>query len=384
MLDEVGPRPAHDVLVAAQRLLERRRVVRLEPLDGGLEVRVRVQLARGGATALGVGAQLLPADLEDRVSVEVAEATELHELAVALAAQRPVVGRARERGVQPVGVVVERRTARRRSRCPAGRGRPGVSAVSAGLAATISTKSPGRSCGVADLQLLPDRDRGARRSRTGAGRQSGTAAMRSAMRSSRSESGARHARTARKTASPMSSAAGPRRSQRRTSSRRTAPEADAEQVHVALEARRGGGGRRGRAPRRRRGGLVARDLVLDRRRATGVAQAVVLGVDAEVGRRDRVVGHQPPDTRLHEVVEAAVGRALVGRGCGSREVHAAELVGHRSSAPPLRVGAPWLSRCGPVRRRRSRPQWRSGLSRAGPRRPRPPPCRRHRPSPRSA
>ena len=60
--------------------------------------------------------------------------------------------------------------------------------------------------------------------------------------------------------------------------------------------------------------------------AAGVAEPVVLGVDAEQRRVDRVVHEQASDAGLDEVVEARVERPLVGRGLGSRQVDAAELV----------------------------------------------------------
>ena len=109
VLDEVGARAAHRVLVALERVLEGGRVVRLEALDDGRQVRVGVQLAGGGPARLGVRAQLLPADLQDRVRVQVAEGPQADQLVVALAAQRPVVGGAGQRPVQPGGVGVEGR-----------------------------------------------------------------------------------------------------------------------------------------------------------------------------------------------------------------------------------------------------------------------------------
>ncbi len=81
-------------------------------------------------------------------------------------------------------------------------------------------------------------------------------------------------------------------------------EADVVELQVAFEPR--AGGQPGRVERLDGGevGLVRDDLVLDGIPA-GVAQAVVLAVDPEVGGHDRVVGEQASDAGLDEVVEAS-------------------------------------------------------------------------------
>ena len=102
------------------------------------------------------------------------------------------------------------------------------------------------------------------------------------------------------------------------------------ELEVPLEPR--GGGQPGRIERLDGGemGLLLGDLVFDGV-PPGVAQAVVLAVDPEVGGHDRVVGEQAPHAGLDEVVEAVVEGAGVGRGRRSREILAAEQCGHRSS-----------------------------------------------------
>ena len=94
---------------------------------------------------------------------------------------------------------------------------------------------------------------------------------------------------------------------------------------------------------RREVGLLGGELVEDRV-ARAVAEAVVLGVDAEIGPDDRVVADDPPEARLDEVVEAVVERARVRRPGRGGEVDVLESVGHafllRRASPARAVRQP--------------------------------------------
>ena len=114
VVDQVLAAADHDVAVRLERLLERRRVVALDPVDDGRLVDARVDLAGGLDPGLAVQPELLLADREDRVGVEAVERPERDELVVALAAERPVVVAVGERLLEPRGVA--RRT--RAARCP--------------------------------------------------------------------------------------------------------------------------------------------------------------------------------------------------------------------------------------------------------------------------
>ena len=142
VLDEIGAGAAHRVLVPLQRVLEGGRVVRLEALDDGRQVRIGIQLAGGRAARLRVRAQLVPADLEDGVRVQVAEGTPADQLVVALAAQRPVLGRGGQRPVQPGDVVVERRAGAWIARSSRASSR---ASRTSSEASRTSAKRPGRS-----------------------------------------------------------------------------------------------------------------------------------------------------------------------------------------------------------------------------------------------
>ena len=302
------------------------------------------------------------------------------QLVVALAAQRPVLGRGGQRPVHPRDVVVEGRRGRRGSPGPGGPapGRPGPlprppaprrrgpAGPSRSAAPPSATGRPGaRPPGCAPARGTPARPRGGPRCAPSA-----------------PTAGAAPRANSANTASPMSPAACERRSQRRTSS--ASNSARRTLWSSRSRSNRARGGQPGRIQRLDGGevGLLLGDLVLDRVPA-GVAQAVVLAVDPEVGGHDRVVREQAPDAGLDEVVEAVVERARVGRGRRSREILAAEQCGHGSSGAAGLGGAPvWVVRR--LRRCRPRSPLGSGRSRAGPRRPRPPPCRCRRPSPRGA
>ena len=52
---------------------------------------------------------------------------------------------------------------------------------------------------------------------------------------------------------------------------------------------------------------------------TAVTELIVVGVDAEERRGDRIVAHQPSEARLDQVVEPCVERAGLRRGGGPRE-----------------------------------------------------------------
>ena len=66
-LDEVPASPAHRDPVCLEGVLERRRMVRLQPVDDlGLRG-ARVDLARGGGACRVQEIELLPADLEDGI-----------------------------------------------------------------------------------------------------------------------------------------------------------------------------------------------------------------------------------------------------------------------------------------------------------------------------
>ena len=73
--------------------------------------------------------------------------------------------------------------------------------------------------------------------------------------------------------------------------------------------------------------------------AAGVAEAVVLGVDAEVGRERRVVDEQAADAGLDQVVQAVVQGPAVGVGRGSRELDVGDSFAHRSSGARGLLGA---------------------------------------------
>ena len=88
-----GARAEHRVAVGVEGSLERRRLVALDPVDDGRLVahpgRSRGR-PRRGPPFLG---ELLPAELEDRVGVEAVEGAQADQRVVALAPDRPVVGR---------------------------------------------------------------------------------------------------------------------------------------------------------------------------------------------------------------------------------------------------------------------------------------------------
>ena len=211
-----------------------------------------IQLAGGGAARLRVRAQLVPADLQDRVRVQVAEGAQADQLVVALAAQRPVLGRGGQRPVHPGDVVVERRSGAVDRPVQAGqlRARPGRSSA----ASRTSANRPGRSFGVAQLHLLPQADLGP----------DGPAAGLRRGRRARPRGGPRCARGAPRAARRRGRTA---RTRRRRCRRRPATGAPSGGPRPRRTARGGGCGARGpvrtaprrtarpgRAPRRRRDG----------------------------------------------------------------------------------------------------------------------------------
>ena len=98
------------------------------------------------------------------------------------------------------------------------------------------------------------------------------------------------------------------------------------QLEVALEADRGREGRLVEGLHRRQVLAIGLDLGQDRLPAA-IAQLVVVCMDAEEGRRDRVVPHQPPEAGLDEVIEPVVKRTGVRRGIGPWQVEPGGLQG---------------------------------------------------------
>ena len=302
-------------------------MVRLEALDDGRQVRVGVQLAGGLAARLGVRAQLVPADLEDRVRVQVPEGAQADQLVVALATQRPVLGGGRQRPVHPDGVVVERLAGAVDRAVQPGQ-LPGVQDLLGGL--PHLGEEARQVLRVAELHLLPQADLGPDRPAARLREEGGDAleTVRDALDPLRQGRGSAGEQREHGVADvpgglrPALPAADLVRVEQR--------QADVVELQVPLEPR--GGGQPGRIERLDGGemALLLGDLVLDGVPA-GVAQAVVLAVDPEVGGHDRVVGEQAPDAGLDEVVEAVVERAGVGRGRRSREILAAEQCRHGSS-----------------------------------------------------
>ena len=322
VLDQVGARPAHRVLVAVERLVERRRVVGLDALDDG-RARRRRGRARGAAArrALEVAAQLLPADLEDRVGVEVVEraaAGAARRSARGPAASRRSPSRASSSTQAPCASSAalapamarsrwrELAGARGRPRPPRGPRRTGAAGPSRSRWSTF--------CHDADLR--PD----GRGSAT-ASRKAGAASSRSAIRASRSASGA----------APRANSAEDRVAELAGGGRSPLPAADL----VRSGTGRGGGcGARGRArtgpPAESSAGSsastaarCARSAAISARTASrlGVAQAVVEVVDAEVRREHRVVGEHAagPAPRRGRRTASSSGPAS-GAGAGTRQV----------------------------------------------------------------
>ena len=130
----------------------------------------------------------------------------------------------------------------------------------------------------------------------------GTPSSRPAIASSRSASGAWSRANSRNSPSPIVSSASERRSQTRSSS---ASKIDRRMLWTSRSRSNRTAADR---PASSSASIVARccavggDLAQDRLPAA-VPELVVVGVDAEVRRRDRVVAHQPAEARLDEVVE---------------------------------------------------------------------------------
>ena len=226
-------------------------MVRLEALDDGRQVRIGVQLAGGGAARLGVRAQLVPADLEDRVRVQVAEGAQADQLVVALATQRPVLGGGGQRPVQPGDVVVERRAGAVDRPVQPGQ-LPGVQDLLRGL--PHLGEEARQVLRVAQLHLLPQADLGpdgpaARLVEEDAARpRGGPRCARSAPRAARRR--ARTARTRRRRCRRRPATGAPSGGPR---PRRTAPGGRCGAPGPARTAR-WPTSRPDRAPRRRRGG----------------------------------------------------------------------------------------------------------------------------------
>ena len=360
-------------------------MVRLEALDDGRQVRVGVQLAGGARGALrGWSRSWSQPIVEDRVGVQVPEGAQPDQLVVALPAQRPVLGRG-ARGSSP-----PRRRGRR-----APRRAPWIARSSRASPAAPSTSSGRR----ADLGEQPRQVRwrsAARPSATGrpgarpraAARprgSAGTPSRRSAMRSIRSDSGAAPRANSENTASPM--LAGGRRPPLPAADlvRLEQPEAEVVELEVPLEPRRGrepgwverldgrevrpvrvrSRARRLRGPRRPGGG--PRCGCRSRWPRSGCRSAGA-GPGPRRGRRG---GRRAGPRRARPPVAGDPGRR--------------EVVGHRSSGAAGDAAPRWaLVLSAPRRAPATSSPLGSGRSRAGPRRPRPPPCRRRRPSPRGA
>ena len=392
VLDEVGAGARHDVAVAVERLVERGRpVVFSRSMSVGRSASGSSSRA-AARRALEVGLELVLADLEDRVGVEVAERPQPDQLVVALGAQRPVVARVGDGLRRSSRVRLAARRSRRR--WPARAASSSAPSMTPSAAARTSANRDGRSAGVARLGALPDRDlwpdgAGLRPAR-------GTpapASSRSAIRARRSASGA--APRANSEEDRVAELAG----------RRAAPlpapdlvalvqvETEVVQLEVALEP-----GRRGEA------GVVER---LDRGEVRavrgdlgehGVAARVAQPASPRCGCRDTSRGSGCPTiSRRTRVSTRSYRRSSSGpasrRGSGPRERDRRSA--GRSSvlrrprcgrAPVMQVvgqaprsggDAPWMALA-------VRPRWAPGLPRVAapcPRAPRRPhgSCARRRP-----
>ncbi len=108
VVDQVLPRPDHDVAVGVERLVERRRVVALDPVDDR-RLRRRVgSISRAAATRAALCSPAAAQPIARIVvGVEAVEGAQADQLVVALAAERPVVDGVGERAPQPRRVLLD-------------------------------------------------------------------------------------------------------------------------------------------------------------------------------------------------------------------------------------------------------------------------------------
>ena len=328
-------RADHDVAVGLERLLERRRVVALDPVD---DRRPRRRPDRSRArpptrAALFVG-ELLLADLEDRVGVEAVEGPQRDELVVALAPERPVVGRRRR---------ATPRASRRTRRAPSARrrtrpGQPAPLGAPAGPRRRRRSRrgTTGRSRGRLDLEPLPEPDLRDTVARVCACVEEGRDRLEPAGDRSRAARGAARSRGRR---------AGTARRRRRRAPSSGAPRSGPPRCRRSAA---GGCGSRGRA----RSGAVAEspagsiasiaarwrrlgvELARAPRRATPSPSRSSSVWMPDVRPEDRVVADEPPEAGLDEVVERVVERAGVAAGARAGEDDVLESIGHE--VPPGR------------------------------------------------
>ena len=314
VLDEVLARAEHHVAIGIERLLERRRMVGLDAVDDRRLVDGRVDLpGRGDASGLVVG-QLLPADVEDGVGVEAVEGAQAHELVVSLPPQGPLVRPAIQRALQQLRVVGDGLLGAFDRTLEA----PALGVCQDPVGGRHDLGQEGRQfAGRLHLEVLPQAHLGHGRARAVLLQEFGQCLEASgdgfqALRQRREIAGKqKEQRVAgdiqgRRATLPCPDDVGV---EDRT--------ADVVDLELALQAR----------PRRQPGlvqPLDLREVLLLRPElrqddvAAAVAQPVVLGVDAEVGRQQRVLVDQAAEAGLDEVVEAIVERPAVGcrRGTG--------------------------------------------------------------------
>ena len=162
MVDQVLAAADHHVAVRLERLLERRGVVALDPVDDGRLVDARVDLAGGLDHGPRFCRELLLADREDRVGVEAVERPERRRARRSARCRAPTRRRRRRaspratRHSSPIARRAVSAAEVRRRRSASGRSVP---------AATISSRNEGRSPADLDLEPLPQPDLGDRRPR---------------------------------------------------------------------------------------------------------------------------------------------------------------------------------------------------------------------------
>ena len=162
VLDDVGPGPHHGVLVGRQRLVERGRVVRLDPVDdhrfGDGRVDAAGVLDSGGL----VERQLLVADLEDLGGVQAVEGAQADELVVRVRAESPALHRRAHRRLDRLDVGGDGRRRRCHGLVQAGLGALVEDARAGGLDLVEEER---HLLARVDLQLLPEPDLGRRGAR---------------------------------------------------------------------------------------------------------------------------------------------------------------------------------------------------------------------------
>ena len=311
VVDQVLASPDHDVAVGVEGLLERRRVVGLQAVDDLGLGRAVVDLRRRPDPGGLLGLELVLPDLEDRVGVEAVERPQPDELVISLAAERPVVGPGGERFLQPGAVVGDR--------CPGrvgGRGEaPAVGLRQVGAGGHDLGEERRQIGGRLDLELLPAADL----------RDDGPAARLLEPRGHGLEPAGDRVEALRQRREVLGEDEEQRVADDIERGRAALPRPDllgvedlapdVVDLEVALEAGVGGEGGLVERLDRREVGLLGRQLAEDGV-AGAVAEAMVLGVDAEIRPDERVVGDHPPEAGLDEVVEALVERTGVRCGLG--------------------------------------------------------------------